>query len=184
MPETHIVTLSCADRLGIVHLVTGVLAEQGGNNVEAAQFNDASTGLFFMRVRFETRSTSTASAAKVLKESFSRLAETFGMRCELHSANDRIPTVLLLEDRRDDLQLAAAVRAVFQVDLEHALETELRRSRRQAECRRQPEPVLRRRTSSMTAALPKRSVTRRAGQSMATAACAPGELNKPTLSSP
>ena len=28
----------------------------------------------------------------------------------------------LLQDRRDDLQLAAAVRAVFQVDLEHPLE--------------------------------------------------------------
>lgn len=48
--------------------------------VEAAQFNDASTGLFFMRVRFETRSTWTASVAKGLKESFSRLAEPLGMR--------------------------------------------------------------------------------------------------------
>ena len=30
--------------------------------------------------------------------------------------------VQITQDRRDDLQLAAAVRAVLQVDLEHALE--------------------------------------------------------------
>jgi hypothetical protein len=58
----------------------------------------------------------------VSDESFSWLAETLGMRWELHDANDRPPTVRMLEDHRDDLHLAAAVRAAFQVDLEHALE--------------------------------------------------------------
>lgn len=41
-----ILTLSCPDRPGIVHAVSGFLFEQGGNIVEAAQFEDATTGLF------------------------------------------------------------------------------------------------------------------------------------------
>ena len=48
----YILTLSCPDRTGIVHAVSGFLLERGGNIEEAAQFNDHDTGLFFMRVRF------------------------------------------------------------------------------------------------------------------------------------
>jgi formyltetrahydrofolate deformylase len=48
-----VLTLACPDRAGIVHAVTGALAEQGANITEAQQFNDAGTGLFFMRVQFD-----------------------------------------------------------------------------------------------------------------------------------
>ena len=48
----YILTLSCPDRLGLVHAVSGFLLEHGGNIEEAAQFNDHDTGLFFMRVQF------------------------------------------------------------------------------------------------------------------------------------
>ena len=47
--DAFILTLSCPDRAGIVHAVTGLLAAQGGDISEAAQFNDQDTGLFFMR---------------------------------------------------------------------------------------------------------------------------------------
>ena len=49
---TYVLTLSCPDRMGIVHAVSGFLLENGGNIEEAAQFNDQATGLFFMRVQF------------------------------------------------------------------------------------------------------------------------------------
>ena len=52
MNSTHILTLSCPDRTGIVHAVSGFLLERGGNIEEAAQYNDPDTGLFFMRVQF------------------------------------------------------------------------------------------------------------------------------------
>jgi formyltetrahydrofolate deformylase len=52
MSEAYILTLSCPDRPGIVHAVSGFLLERGGNIEEAAQYNDHDTGLFFMRVRF------------------------------------------------------------------------------------------------------------------------------------
>ena len=50
--EAYILTLSCPDRPGIVHAVSGFLLERGGNIEEAAQYNDHGTGLFFMRVQF------------------------------------------------------------------------------------------------------------------------------------
>ena len=50
---SFILTLACPDRPGIVHGVTGALADEGANITEAQQFNDAGTGLFFMRVQFD-----------------------------------------------------------------------------------------------------------------------------------
>jgi formyltetrahydrofolate deformylase len=50
---SFILTLACPDRPGIVHAVTGALAGEGANITEAQQFNDAGTGLFFMRVQFD-----------------------------------------------------------------------------------------------------------------------------------
>ena len=52
MNPVYILTLSCPDRLGLVHAVSGFLLERGGNIEEAAQYNDPDTGLFFMRVQF------------------------------------------------------------------------------------------------------------------------------------
>ena len=46
-------TLSCPDRPGIVHDVSGFLAKRGGNILESQQFGDRLTGRFFMRIDFE-----------------------------------------------------------------------------------------------------------------------------------
>ena len=51
--STHILTLKCPDQPGIVHAVTGVLAQAGANITESAQFGDTDTGLFSMRTEFE-----------------------------------------------------------------------------------------------------------------------------------
>jgi formyltetrahydrofolate deformylase len=93
MSESFIVTLSCPDRVGIVHAVTGLLVEHGANITEAAQFNDASTGLFFMRVRFDVQA---AAAATTLHDAFTTLAGRCGMRWDLHNANARMPTVIMV----------------------------------------------------------------------------------------
>lgn len=45
-----ILTLSCQDRPGIVAAVSGFLAQNRFNIRDSAQFGDAETGLFFMRV--------------------------------------------------------------------------------------------------------------------------------------
>jgi formyltetrahydrofolate deformylase len=49
----HILTVSCPDRPGIVHALSGALLGMGGNILENAQFGDTETGLFTLRTRFE-----------------------------------------------------------------------------------------------------------------------------------
>ena len=44
--------LSCPDRPGIVHAVSGFLVEHGGNILESQQFSDRLSGRFFMRIDF------------------------------------------------------------------------------------------------------------------------------------
>ena len=54
MPASrHTLTLSCADRPGIVAKVSTALFEGGFNVLEAQQFDDLETGNFFMRVDFD-----------------------------------------------------------------------------------------------------------------------------------
>ena len=53
MPRDHVLTLSCPDRTGIVHRVSGLLFEHGCNILDAQQFGDAESGRFFLRVHFD-----------------------------------------------------------------------------------------------------------------------------------
>lgn len=96
MPEAlpdFILTLSCCDRRGIVHAVTGFLLERSGNVLDADQFNDNETGLFFMRVHF-----SIADAAvdlNKLRTDFTVLGDSFAMSWKIH--DNRIkPRVLIM----------------------------------------------------------------------------------------
>jgi formyltetrahydrofolate deformylase len=65
MPS-HILTLSCADRPGIIHAVTAGLLDAAGNIGENAQFTDPDTSTFCMRTVVDTDSDdSTVVAAAV-----------------------------------------------------------------------------------------------------------------------
>jgi formyltetrahydrofolate deformylase len=92
MRDALILTLSCPDRTGIVHAVTGALAERDGNITDAAQFNDQSTGRFFMRVQFDLP----AGQAATLREALEQLAPTLQMDWQLHEAQARLRTVLMV----------------------------------------------------------------------------------------
>jgi formyltetrahydrofolate deformylase len=98
--ESFVLTLSCPDRPGIVHAVTGFLAARGANITEAAQYNDQSTGLFFMRVRFDAPATGEANAAlpavAALRDAFAPLALTMQMSWGLHSAQHKVPTLIMV----------------------------------------------------------------------------------------
>ena len=52
MTGPFVLTLSCPDRIGIVHTVSGFLASRGCNIVDSHQFGDRDTRHFFMRVAF------------------------------------------------------------------------------------------------------------------------------------
>ena len=92
MTASYILTLSCPDRTGIVHAVSGFLLERGGNIEEAAQYNDHGTGLFFMRVRFACERLDHAA----LKAQLAPFAEPFAMQWQLHDATQPMRTVIMV----------------------------------------------------------------------------------------
>jgi formyltetrahydrofolate deformylase len=88
----YILTLSCADRAGIVHAVSGFLFEQGSNIEEAQQFSDLKTQRFFMRIRF--------SCDRIPHDDLDTLLMAFAaenkMQLSLHAANQPMKTVLMV----------------------------------------------------------------------------------------
>ena len=92
MNHAYVLTLSCPDRRGIVHAVSGFLLEHGGNIEEAAQYNDHDTGLFFMRVQFACDSLDDAA----LRARLAPFAEPFGMQWQLHTTSQPMRTAIMV----------------------------------------------------------------------------------------
>jgi formyltetrahydrofolate deformylase len=95
MSRSYILTLSCPDRPGIVHQVTGVLFRNGGNIQSSRQFEDSETGLFFLRIAFAP-----AGDDRAIEAEMRGVAETFGMTWQLVPA-DRRTKVLILVSKFD-----------------------------------------------------------------------------------
>ncbi|HEX8614673.1 MAG TPA: formyltetrahydrofolate deformylase [Telluria sp.] len=91
-PE-YILTLSCLDQRGIVHRVSGFLAEHGCNIIDSAQFGDAESKLFFMRVHFALEDGAVGDA--LLRADFEALCTQMGMNGQLHDARAK-PRVMLM----------------------------------------------------------------------------------------
>jgi formyltetrahydrofolate deformylase len=90
MPR-HVLTLVCDDRIGIVHAVSGVLAERRCNILDSQQFGDPATGKFFMRVHFE-------SNGPFDDDDFGAVAGRYGMDWQVHDDAVR-PRLLVLVSR-------------------------------------------------------------------------------------
>jgi formyltetrahydrofolate deformylase len=88
----YILNLSCPDRQGIVHAVSGFLLERKGNIEEAAQYNDHDTGLFFMRVQFACD----AVSQDELRAQLATFAVAFDMKWSLHDTTQPMRTVLMV----------------------------------------------------------------------------------------
>ena len=71
----YVLRLSCQDRPAIVAQVSGAIAGKGGNIREARQFEDADSGMFFMRVVFEIES----GDIDALRRSLDEVADQFAM---------------------------------------------------------------------------------------------------------
>jgi len=96
MNPSFVLTLSCPDRAGIVHAVSGFLFERGANIVEAAQFGDVATGLFFMRVQFELSGAADRDPIAGLRAEFESVAQRFAMRARIVELSRRLPTVIMV----------------------------------------------------------------------------------------
>jgi formyltetrahydrofolate deformylase len=76
----HILTLSCPDKPGIVHAVTGIFASKSHNVLDLQQFSDPVTNSFFMRVHFDTApDAADPSSTEHLEPDFQALAAQYAM---------------------------------------------------------------------------------------------------------
>ena len=94
-PTTYVLTLTCPDRAGIVHAVSGLLVEHAGNIVESQQFDDLAEDRFFMRVTFQVDAGAEDDLAS-LREAFAPVAERWGMTWELWDASAPYRTLILV----------------------------------------------------------------------------------------
>ena len=87
----YVLTLSCPDRPGIVHAVTGALLRHQANVTESQQFGDPDTRLFFLRVQF----TCAADPAR-LDAALRGAAAEFDFDWQLHPLDSPVRTLILV----------------------------------------------------------------------------------------
>ena len=87
----YVLTVSCPDRPGIVHAVTGALLRHQGNVTESQQFGDPDTRLFFLRVQF----TCAADPAR-LDAALRGTAAEFDFDWQLHPLDSPVRTLIMV----------------------------------------------------------------------------------------
>jgi formyltetrahydrofolate deformylase len=93
----YVVTLSCADRPGIVLAVARFLAAAGCNILDSQQFRDPHSERFFMRVHVEALGAGVG--ADELRTGFAPVAAEYGMDWRIHDLAVR-PRVLILVSKQ------------------------------------------------------------------------------------
>jgi formyltetrahydrofolate deformylase len=89
-----VLTLSCPDRPGIVHAVSGFLAERECNIIDSQQYGSPKTSTFFLRVHFAS-----PRPLDPLRAEFTELARSFAMDWHVMATTHR-PNVLVLVSRQ------------------------------------------------------------------------------------
>lgn len=93
MQNDYILTISCPDRTGIVHAISGLLLELGGNILDSQQFGDEETQRFFLRVHF---SVETGISHDEISLKFIPLGEQFNMTWKLHDARKKARVLIMV----------------------------------------------------------------------------------------
>ena len=86
-----VLTLSCPDRPGIVHAVSGFLAERNCNILDSQQYGSPRTSTFFLRVHVDS-----PVAAPDAREQFAATADAFGMTWQMHAAEEQQRVLVLV----------------------------------------------------------------------------------------
>ena len=92
---SHVLTVTCPSRRGIVAAISGFLAAQGCNITDSAQFDDLQTGMFFTRISF---SSETGASLEALTAAFAPVAEPFAMDWAIHDAARRLKVMLMVSN--------------------------------------------------------------------------------------
>lgn len=91
MENNLILTISCPDRPGVVHAVSGFLLNLNGNIIDSQQFRDSESERFFLRVCFTT-----ATSVKTVREAFVPIAEKFQMQWQVHDSSHKMRVLILV----------------------------------------------------------------------------------------
>ena len=83
----------CKSRRGIVSAISTFLAEQGCNITDSAQFDDAETGSFFMRISFQSEE---GRGLDDLTEAFAPVCESFDMDAEFFDEAAKRKVVIMV----------------------------------------------------------------------------------------
>ncbi len=83
----------CASTRGIVAAISSFLAEEECNITDSAQFDDADTGHFFMRVSFRSEG---GRALEMLKDGFKPIADRFGMEFEFFDEKVKRKVIIMV----------------------------------------------------------------------------------------
>ncbi|MCV9999497.1 formyltetrahydrofolate deformylase [Pararhizobium sp. YC-54] len=90
---TYVLTATCQSTRGIVAAISGFLYETGCNIIDSSQFDDLSTGRFFMRVSFISQD---GVGADALADGLKPIAEKFAMETQLHLQAERTKVLLMV----------------------------------------------------------------------------------------
>ncbi len=88
-----VLLISCEDRKGIVAAVANSIASQDCNIVENAQYGDAPTGRFFMRIAFEAPGGLTI---KKFENAFTPVATAYRLDWKLHDLSYKLRTMIMV----------------------------------------------------------------------------------------
>lgn len=96
---TFVLTLSCPDRRGLIHAVTGWIVQMGGNIVDSQQYTEPCDdpqevyGAFFLRLQIDFGS---APDGAWLTERFKPIAEEFAMQFQIVAADRPLRTLIMV----------------------------------------------------------------------------------------
>jgi formyltetrahydrofolate deformylase len=91
MMMSHVLALSCPNRPGIVHAISGAILQHGGDITESRQFDDRETGRFFMRVAFDL-----PGDVEALRATIVPVAAAFAIDWTLDPAARRLRALILV----------------------------------------------------------------------------------------
>ncbi|RPE71039.1 formyltetrahydrofolate deformylase [Pacificibacter maritimus] len=90
---SHVLTVVCQSKRGIVAAISGKLAELGCNITDSAQFDDPGTGQFFMRVSFVSE---TGAEQAELERGFGPIGQDFDMQWAMHDDATKMKVILMV----------------------------------------------------------------------------------------
>jgi formyltetrahydrofolate deformylase len=89
---THVLTLSCPDRPGLVHAVSGWVVDAGGNILDSQQFSDMAEQMFYLRLHIDFGERELSE----LRAGFAPVASRFAMDFRFVVAETPLRTLVLV----------------------------------------------------------------------------------------